>query len=176
MWRRAALVRSDISEERVASIIRVKRICKLGTALASLLVTANAVHCSLILFQSDERGYAFLWNVSCHKSHTASHSRRRYTSYCSISSAWDLPVSTCDPLTEWNIRQFSVLGEDVDRRVVSAYIVSNISHRPILAVPGKENVERQSEQWEQLVLSSFFLIPHLVPSSFSATASVVYYC
>jgi hypothetical protein len=35
---RAALVRSDVSEERIASIIRVRRIGELGTTLA---VTSN---------------------------------------------------------------------------------------------------------------------------------------
>jgi hypothetical protein len=42
MLRRVALVRSDVSEERIASIIMVKRI--------SELVTANVVPSSLILF------------------------------------------------------------------------------------------------------------------------------
>jgi hypothetical protein len=34
MWCRMALVRTDVSEERIASIIKVKRISDLGTALA----------------------------------------------------------------------------------------------------------------------------------------------
>jgi hypothetical protein len=38
MLRRVALVRTDVSEELSASIIRVKRICELGTTLA---VTSN---------------------------------------------------------------------------------------------------------------------------------------
>jgi hypothetical protein len=37
MWRHVGLVRTDVSEECVASIFRVERICK----LASLLVTVN---------------------------------------------------------------------------------------------------------------------------------------
>jgi hypothetical protein len=50
MLRRVALVRTDVSEERNASIIRVTRICELGATLAvklflrsvlRLLVTAN---------------------------------------------------------------------------------------------------------------------------------------
>jgi hypothetical protein len=57
MLRRAALVRTDISEELSASIIKVTRIGELGTTLAvtsnrctlqRLLVTAN-VHSSPIL-------------------------------------------------------------------------------------------------------------------------------
>jgi hypothetical protein len=63
------LVRTDISEERFSSIIREKRICELGTTLKErsnlstlrrnavflrsvlqLLVTANVVPSSLILF------------------------------------------------------------------------------------------------------------------------------
>jgi hypothetical protein len=38
MLRRVALVRTDVSEERSASLIRVKRIGELGTTLA---VTSN---------------------------------------------------------------------------------------------------------------------------------------
>jgi hypothetical protein len=34
LWRRVALVRTDVSEERIASIIRVERISELRTALA----------------------------------------------------------------------------------------------------------------------------------------------
>jgi hypothetical protein len=34
MWRRVSLVRTDVSEERLASIIRVKRIGEIGTTLA----------------------------------------------------------------------------------------------------------------------------------------------
>jgi hypothetical protein len=60
MWRRVALVRTDVSEERIASIIRMTRIGKLGTTLAvasnvflrsvrRLLVTANVVPSSPIL-------------------------------------------------------------------------------------------------------------------------------
>jgi hypothetical protein len=52
-----ALVRSNVSEEHIASITRVKRLSELGTELAvflrsvfQLLVTANAVSRSQILF------------------------------------------------------------------------------------------------------------------------------
>jgi demethoxyubiquinone hydroxylase (CLK1/Coq7/Cat5 family) len=34
MWRNVTLVESDVSEEHIASIIRVKRIGELGTTLA----------------------------------------------------------------------------------------------------------------------------------------------
>jgi hypothetical protein len=34
IWRRVALVRTDISDERIASMLGVKRISELGTALA----------------------------------------------------------------------------------------------------------------------------------------------
>jgi hypothetical protein len=54
MIRRVALVRTDVSEELSASIIRVTRIGELGTTLAvtsnrQTLVTANVVPSSLIL-------------------------------------------------------------------------------------------------------------------------------
>jgi hypothetical protein len=38
MFRRVALVRIDVSEERITSVIRVTRICELGTTLS---VTRN---------------------------------------------------------------------------------------------------------------------------------------
>jgi hypothetical protein len=52
---RVALVRTDVLEERIASIIRAKRICELGTTLAvtsviQLLFTANVVPSSQDLF------------------------------------------------------------------------------------------------------------------------------
>jgi cobalamin synthase len=54
MLRRAALVRTDVSGQHIASIIRVTRIGKLGTtavtvSVLQLLVTANVVPSSLIL-------------------------------------------------------------------------------------------------------------------------------
>jgi hypothetical protein len=54
MLRRVALVRTDVSEERSASFIRVTRIGELGTTLAvisvrRLLVTASVVPSSPIL-------------------------------------------------------------------------------------------------------------------------------
>jgi hypothetical protein len=62
MLRRVALVRTDVSEERSASFIRVTKICELGTTLAlttdarceersvrRLLVTASVVPSSPIL-------------------------------------------------------------------------------------------------------------------------------
>jgi hypothetical protein len=45
MWRRVALVRTDVSEEHIASIIRVTRIRKLifHRSVLRLLITANIV-------------------------------------------------------------------------------------------------------------------------------------
>jgi hypothetical protein len=40
IWHRVALVRTDVSKERIASIIRVERISELGTMSA---VTTNLV-------------------------------------------------------------------------------------------------------------------------------------
>jgi hypothetical protein len=53
MSHRVALVRTDVSEERNASFIRLARNCGLGTTLnvtvRRLLVTANVVNSSLFL-------------------------------------------------------------------------------------------------------------------------------
>jgi hypothetical protein len=48
-WRRLALVRTDVSEERIISIIRVERISEVVSTVLQLLVTANVVPSSLIL-------------------------------------------------------------------------------------------------------------------------------
>jgi hypothetical protein len=61
-----ALVTTDVSEERIASIIKVKRIRDL-----QLLVIAN-VPSSLIIFSLADRGYTFFGNVGSYNSHMAS--------------------------------------------------------------------------------------------------------
>jgi hypothetical protein len=61
MLRCVALVRTDVSEEHSASIIRVTKIGELGT----LAVTSNR------LTYPDNEGATFLRNVSSYKSHTA---------------------------------------------------------------------------------------------------------
>jgi hypothetical protein len=58
MWRRVALVRTDVSEGRVFSITRMKRIGELGTTLRVTRVT-------------DDGGDVFLQNVGSYKSQTA---------------------------------------------------------------------------------------------------------
>jgi hypothetical protein len=64
------LVRTDVSEESIASIIRMKIIGELHSLLL-LLVTANVVPSSLIFFQSDDGGDTFLINIPSYKNHTA---------------------------------------------------------------------------------------------------------
>jgi hypothetical protein len=72
MLRRVALVRTDVSEERIASIIRVTTIDELRTLpvtiVLQLLATANTVPTS---FHPDDGGETFLREVSSYKSHTA---------------------------------------------------------------------------------------------------------
>jgi hypothetical protein len=60
MLRRAALPRTDVSEEISASIIRVTIIVELGTILA---VTSHR--------HPDDGGAIFLQNVGCYKGHKA---------------------------------------------------------------------------------------------------------
>jgi hypothetical protein len=72
MLRHVSLVRTDVSEERIAYIIRVTRIGELGTTLA---VISNR---STLRRNS---GYTFLRNVSSYKSHMAWHPRRRHSSH-----------------------------------------------------------------------------------------------
>jgi hypothetical protein len=83
MLRRVALVRTDVSEELSASIIRVTRIGELGTLAVTrrLLVTylhiqlyicrcGNVVPDSPILCRPDDRGATFLRNIGSYKSRT----------------------------------------------------------------------------------------------------------
>jgi hypothetical protein len=53
MWRRVAVVRPDVLEKRISSIIMAERISELGTFTAAsmlhLLITADVVPSSLIL-------------------------------------------------------------------------------------------------------------------------------
>jgi hypothetical protein len=60
MLHRVALVRTDVSEELSASLIRMARIGELGTTLA----VTDSCH-------PDEGGATFLRNVGSYKSHTA---------------------------------------------------------------------------------------------------------
>jgi hypothetical protein len=68
MLRCVALVRTDVTVERGASIIRVTRIGELGT-----LFLAD-------YRQPDNGGATFLRNVGSYKSHKALHPRRRHSS------------------------------------------------------------------------------------------------
>jgi hypothetical protein len=70
MIRRVALVGTDVSEERRAFIIRVKRIGKLGTPLA---VTSNrcTLQRNIMSWYPDDGGVTFLRKVGSYKSHTA---------------------------------------------------------------------------------------------------------
>jgi hypothetical protein len=65
MLRRVALVRTNVSEERSASIIRVTRIGELGT---TLVVPSNRRTDSR---HPDDGGAKFFRNVGSYKSHTA---------------------------------------------------------------------------------------------------------
>jgi hypothetical protein len=58
--RHVALVRTEVSEELSASVIRVTRIGELGTKLA---VTSN--------LRTPQINYTFLRNVGSYRSHTA---------------------------------------------------------------------------------------------------------
>jgi hypothetical protein len=78
-----AVVRTEVSEERSASIIWVTRICELGTtlAIASNQCTQRsfASYCYSSYFHLDDGDATFLRNVGSHKSHTAYHPRIRHS-------------------------------------------------------------------------------------------------
>jgi hypothetical protein len=68
MLRRVAVVRTDVSEELIASIIMVTRINELGT---TLVVSNNRSTVLADSCHSDDGGHTFLRNVYSYKSHTA---------------------------------------------------------------------------------------------------------
>jgi hypothetical protein len=79
MLRRVALVRTDVSEERSASFIRVTRIDELGTMLTvtsnqrtkSLDISSQCASVASYSRHPDEGGAKFLRNVGSYKSYTA---------------------------------------------------------------------------------------------------------
>jgi hypothetical protein len=75
-----ALVRSDVFEDRIASVISVERMSELGTTLA---VTDFLVNVKLIVvrfFNPHYGGDTVLRNVGSYESHTASDPRIRHSS------------------------------------------------------------------------------------------------
>jgi hypothetical protein len=100
-----ALVRTDVSEERIVFIIRVTTICELGTTLAVTsnritLHAANVAHSSLILvtlmIEAMRSSETSVDNKK--RAHVTSqndgilHSRRRETTKCYVKRC--LPVTT----------------------------------------------------------------------------------
>jgi hypothetical protein len=86
MLRRVALVRTDVSEERIASIIRAAKIDELRTTLAvtssvlRLLITANIVPSSSICVALMMEVIPYSENSDIYKSKMVSHPRRRHSS------------------------------------------------------------------------------------------------
>jgi hypothetical protein len=76
--RRMVLVRTYVSEERNASLIRVTRIGDLGTT--SAVSNNRRTQRRNISCHPDGVGDTFLRNVDSNKSHTAEHPRRRHSS------------------------------------------------------------------------------------------------
>jgi hypothetical protein len=65
MWRRVGRVRTDVSQELVASILKVERMREIETMLDS--------------FHPEDRGHTFFRNVRFSKTHTALDPRRRHS-------------------------------------------------------------------------------------------------
>jgi hypothetical protein len=76
MLRHVALVRTDVSEEPSASIIRVTRFCELGTKLG-VTSKRSSLQRSIVSCHSDDGVDTLLRNVSSYMSHRAKHPRRR---------------------------------------------------------------------------------------------------
>jgi hypothetical protein len=76
-WRRVAVVTTDVSEERIASITGLTRIGELGITLS---VISNRSMLRRNFLQHDDGGDTNLRKCGSYKSHTVSHPRRRYYS------------------------------------------------------------------------------------------------
>jgi hypothetical protein len=94
IWqRRVALIRTNVSEEHIASIFRVTRNSELGTTSAAWRASVGSycLHCSQIADSGHPaaRGDMFLRNACSYKSHTASsYLRRRHSSSRNTSVLW----------------------------------------------------------------------------------------
>jgi hypothetical protein len=77
---RVALARTDVTKERIASVVRVKRISELGTTLSVTKRLATEVRFFADSFHPDGVGDTFLRNVGSYKSYRAPHPRRRNSS------------------------------------------------------------------------------------------------
>jgi hypothetical protein len=66
MWRRVNLVWTDISEERIASILRVEKSMSEERALQSA-ATCSRRFLARGLFYPEDGGDTFVWNVGSHK-------------------------------------------------------------------------------------------------------------
>jgi hypothetical protein len=82
MFRLVTLVRTYVSEEHIASIIRVKRISELRIlrSVRQLLVTANVVPVCLIISTLMIEAIRSSRSSVLNKSHTPSHPRKQYSS------------------------------------------------------------------------------------------------
>jgi hypothetical protein len=101
MWRHVAFVRTEVSEDRIASIIRVKRISELGVKLAatsnwSTQQRSDSCH-------PDNGGNTFVRNVGSYKTRTVPHPEDGILHYIEL-----LPVSVwtiyCNILRAFGLR------------------------------------------------------------------------
>jgi hypothetical protein len=80
LWRRVGHVRTDVSEERIASIFRVETIRERREALAVSYQTIANVFLHSRIFLPEDAGDTFLRYVGSYVTHTASHPRNRHCS------------------------------------------------------------------------------------------------
>jgi hypothetical protein len=82
MLLRVALVTTDASEERSASLIRVTRILELGTTLAVIATDARCEE--LIAVTSGDAGATFLRNVVLTKPHSVTYQKKAVVTVISV--------------------------------------------------------------------------------------------
>jgi hypothetical protein len=136
MWCRVALVRTEVSEELTISIIRVKWLSELGTALAS---TRNWIRlrCSYLTdsCHSDDGGDTFLRNIGSYKNHKESHPRWRDSSQSQPSEflARSIHFTTSGGRSVGMVRS-RTKGHGVCLFVICQFISYRISHLDKLTI------------------------------------------
>jgi hypothetical protein len=125
MLRRVTLVRIDVSDELSASIIRVTRICEIGTALA---ITSNRS----TLRQTLQR------NVGSYKSGTAKHPRRRILNIVTSGSgnSWRSTTTRIGPLmSSWRTAAART-GPQTRQKLTDCY--TPLGHSGRIALRGEQ--------------------------------------
>jgi hypothetical protein len=80
MWRCVDLVRTDVSDERIASTLRVEKTRKRNQQRLQIAATCSRWFLARGFFYLEDGSDTFLRKVGSHKIYTAAHPGRRHSS------------------------------------------------------------------------------------------------